>query len=304
MRRSVIPANMLVRLASAVISLALFSGACGAMLAQKIRITSPADGVLVHSGEVLTVTVSADPSAFQSVGVGLPTKTGTLMELSAPPYVFKIPTAPDESSGPRLLTAYGIPTSGGGRVQSAITIDVERADTPQQLVAELSSIEFQYVGAYLTLSVFGVFADGSNVVLDNSTYIAYSSDTPTVAKVDEQGTVTAVAPGKAKIGITYRNVFIQVSAYVPVPITVNPSTISLHPLETSRFSATLFMDPSLDQSVKWSVNPSIGSIDQAGLYAAPSSVSARESVTVTATSVGDPTKSASAQVWVRPRQNK
>jgi hypothetical protein len=277
------------------------------LLGQKIQITSPADGVLVHSGETLTVTVAADSSAFESVGVDLLATTGFRLPLFAPPYVFSLQIAPDASSGTYALTPFGTLKSGGDVVGSDITIDVERADSPRQLRSELSVIYFHYVGDSAPTIVTGVFADGARVMLTRSTYIAYSSDTPGVATVDEQGAVTAVAPGEANITIRYGNASlgttsIRVPVYVPVPITVIASTGSLYPLQTEKFTTTLFMDPNLDQSVVWSITPGVGSIDQTGLYTAPSSVSARVSVTVTATSVGDPTKSASAQVWIRPRQ--
>jgi hypothetical protein len=60
------------------------------------------------------------------------------------------------------------------------------------------------------------------------------------------------------------------------------------------------MPPDVDPTVTWSISPQLGSIDQTGLYSAPSSVASWQGVTVTATSVADPTKSASAQVWVFP----
>jgi hypothetical protein len=283
-------------------ALALFlAGACGAVLAQKIQITSPTDGVTVHSGQTLTIKVDADSTAFRYVLVDTCLRIPLQPPLTRPPYQFKIQVPPDASSGPCEVGATGTPKSGGADVREAIAIDIEQVGSPQRLIPGLAAL-FPTVGTNLSQDVTGVFADGSRVLLNHSTYIAYSSDTPTVAQVDEQGIVTAVAPGKAKIRITYRDVFIDVPVYVPIPIAVNPSTISLYPLETAKFSATLSMDPELDQSVIWSIMPSVGSIDQTGLYTAPSSVSARVSVTVTATSVGDPTKSASARVWIRPRQ--
>ncbi|MGO9617560.1 MAG: chitobiase/beta-hexosaminidase C-terminal domain-containing protein [Bryobacteraceae bacterium] len=152
--------------------------------------------------------------------------------------------------------------------------------------------------------LLGTFPDGSKVLLTNSTYLAYSSDTPSVAIVDAQGNVTAVAPGTANVTVAYGNASIgttsvQVPVNVPYPVTVNPPTISLYPSQTAQLSATLAVDPSLEQSVTWSISPQVGSIDQTGLYTAPSSLASWQGVTVTA-SVADPTQSASAQVWIFP----
>jgi hypothetical protein len=52
--------------------------------------------------------------------------------------------------------------------------------------------------------------------------------------------------------------------------------------------------------VTWSIDPQVGSISSMGLYAAPLSVSAAQTVTVTATSAADPTRSASAVVNLIP----
>jgi hypothetical protein len=298
MRRKVSMVNRLIRAAAQASYLAC---ATGALVGQKIQITSPTDGILVHSGQTLTVTVDADSAAFRYLLVGTCLHMPPPPPLSRPPYVFNIQIPPDASSGMCAVGATGTPKSAGADVWHQVTIDVERADTPQRLIPALSALIFPYAGEKVSLDVIAAFADGSRVLATHSTYIAFSSDTPGVATVDEQGAVTAVAPGEAKIGIAYRNVLIHVPVYVPVPIAVNPSTVSLYPLETSKFSPILSMDPNLDQSVVWSIEPAIGRIDQTGLYTAPSSVAARQGVTVTATSVADPMKSASARIWLRPR---
>ncbi len=61
------------------------------------------------------------------------------------------------------------------------------------------------------------------------------------------------------------------------------------------------MPPGVDTSVTWVPNPPLGSIDPTtGLYTAPSSIPSLQGITVTATSVADPTKTASATVWLFP----
>ncbi len=288
------------------------AGFSGALFAQAIQITSPVDGSVVHSGRTLTVAVKADPSAFQSIalvaggndlGGGTPPKT-------VPPYQFSIPIRPGAESGHYPIAAIGVPTAGGDPVFSAgIEVDIERPDSPQQLQNERGSVNFSYGGEKLPLAVIGTFADGSQVRLNRSTYTRYSSDTPSVATVDAEGWVTSVAPGHAKITITYGNASIgttsaQVPVYVQVPIEVNPLASSLYVSQSEKFAATVSMDYRLNQSVMWSIKPALGSIDQTGFYTAPSAVTGRQSVTVTATSVADPTKSGSAVVWILPRPDR
>ena len=155
--------------------------------------------------------------------------------------------------------------------------------------------------------VAGVFADGSLTGLEYSAYTAYSSDRPVVATVDGRGVVTAVAPGRASITITYappsgKSISAQVAVSVPVPIVLLPTTSSLYASQSEPFAVTVAISPELSESVTWSISPQLGSIDETGRYTAPASVASRQRVTVTATSAADPTKFANAEVWILPNQ--
>ena len=282
-------------------------GASGALLSQPLQITAPAEGAVVYSGRPLTVTVDADPFAFESVMVFSPDTERRRTVLTAPPYRFAVTVSPETPSGPhKTISAMGIPRFGGNPIHTGIDVDIERPDLPRQLKLNLEIIRFGFVGEETPQSVTGVFADGSLAGLEDSTYTSYTSDTPAVATVDWRGMVTAVAPGKANITITYAppsigKIAVRVPVTVPPPIVVLPPTSSLRASQTEGFVASLAINPELDQSVRWSINPALGSIDDTGRYTAPSSVAARQSVTVTATSVADPTQSASAKVWILPR---
>ncbi len=283
------------------------AGALTALPAQTIQITWPADGTLVTSGSTLIITVNANPSAFQSVTVSAACFSSPAPELTQPPYQFNVSIPPDASPGPCAVAVMGTPKTGGSFVSNGIGIRIERPDSPQLLIPTLPSLYFSYVGESMDEGVLGTFPDGSKVLLTNSTHLAYASDTSSVVTVNGQGDVTAVAPGTAIVTITYGNASIgttsvKVPVNVPYPVTLNPPTMSLYPSQSAQFWATLAIDPSLDQSVTWSISPQLGSIDQTGLYTAPGSVTSRHKVTVTATSVADPRKSASARVWILPRQ--
>src|SRR5262249_24199276 len=53
---------------------------------------------------------------------------------------------------------------------------------------------------------------------------------------------------------------------------------------------------SSNTGVSWSVNPAVGAISAAGLYTAPATIPSAQSVTVTATSLADLTKTAAAVI--------
>ena len=84
----------------------------------------------------------------------------------------------------------------------------------------------------------------------------------------------------------------------PVSVTVSPTTASLKAGQTQQFTATL---GNSSEGVTWSVMPTgAGTINASGLYTAPPTISAQQTVTVTATSQEDPTKSAPAMVTLLP----
>jgi hypothetical protein len=82
----------------------------------------------------------------------------------------------------------------------------------------------------------------------------------------------------------------------PVTVSVTPASVSLSSSQTQPFEATVQGSP--NTAVNWSLSPAVGTISSAGLYVAPASVVSSEVVTVVATSVADPTKTASASVQV------
>ena len=80
----------------------------------------------------------------------------------------------------------------------------------------------------------------------------------------------------------------------PVNVSMTPGGVTLGQLQTNQFSARV--DGSADQSVTWKLNLPVGSISRSGLYTAPSRITMVQVLTVTATSVSDPLKSARALI--------
>jgi len=82
-----------------------------------------------------------------------------------------------------------------------------------------------------------------------------------------------------------------------ISVSLSPSSATLSSSQTSQFTATV--TNSTNTSVTWSLNPPVGSLSN-GLYTAPASISASQTILVTATSVADPSKSATATVQLTP----
>jgi photosystem II stability/assembly factor-like uncharacterized protein len=92
----------------------------------------------------------------------------------------------------------------------------------------------------------------------------------------------------------------------PISISVAPATANVETKYTQKFTATV--TNSSNSSVIWQVNgvtggnATVGTIDASGTYTAPRSVPSSASVTVTAVSAADSTKSASATVTITAPQ--
>ncbi len=118
------------------------------------------------------------------------------------------------------------------------------------------------------------------------------------ASVTTQTTVTLIATSTSDPTKTASAaIVLQPNASGPVSVSLSPSSASLTSGQIAQFSATV--SGASNTSVTWSLSPAIGSISN-GTYAAPSGLTAQQAITVTATSVADPTKSATASVMLVP----
>src|SRR5206468_651488 len=82
-----------------------------------------------------------------------------------------------------------------------------------------------------------------------------------------------------------------------VNVGVSPLSATLTASQSRQFTATV--TGNANTSVTWSMTPSVGSLSN-GLYTAPAVISSAQSVTITATSAADSSKSASATVQLVP----
>lgn len=187
----------------------------GLLVAQpSLRITSPAAGTIVHPGQSLTVTVEATSArAFQQVIVIGGDPIGFSRPLTAPPYRFTIQIPSKIDPGRYLLTADGATAPGQGTMSDPIEIVVERPDSPVRLRVEPSILDLS-LSQKGYLRVVGEFADGMTTDLTKSSRVAFASTTPTVATVQAQGIVTALAPGSAKVIVTCETARVEVQVTV------------------------------------------------------------------------------------------
>ncbi len=81
-------------------------------------------------------------------------------------------------------------------------------------------------------------------------------------------------------------------------VSLAPASVSLGAGDTQQFIARV--SNTSNSAVTWSVSPAVGSITAAGLYTAPASIASAQTITLTATSTADPSKSDTAVISLVP----
>ncbi len=229
-----------IRLAAAawVACLGATAGPAAAQQPPALQITAPAGGTVVNPGQTISVTVTSpantpfaglavvgqDPLGLSDIATSLPAQ-----------FSFTVPTRIECRT--YALTAMGTTPSGQTVESALLLIDVERPDSPRKLAALMPKIYFRVTGETLPITLMGTFPDDAVLELTESSRVAYTSSNQTVATVDKNGIVTAVAPGQASVTASYRLGAETVQLVIPV-------SVAAQALSPSRFAI-----PFADQDV-------------------------------------------------------
>jgi hypothetical protein len=118
------------------------------------------------------------------------------------------------------------------------------------------------------------------------------------ASISANQTITITATNTANSAETVSGTL----ALIPVGVSaLSPATVSLQINQTQTFTTTV--TGTSNQTLNWTLSPSgatSGSVSSAGVYTAPSTIPTSQTVTITATSAADSTKSSSAQITLIP----
>lgn len=109
---------------------------------------------------------------------------------------------------------------------------------------------------------------------------------------------------QTSVTVTVNNSSVGKSASATVTITpvisisVTPTSATLAPAQYQQLSANV--TGTTNTSVAWSLSPAVGTISASGLYTAPTSLSSQQTVGVTATSMANNSKKATANLTIMP----
>ena len=251
------------------------------------------------------VTLTVAPTAVNLVANGTQQFTATVANTSNTAITWTLSPNVGTISTSGLYTA---PSS----VSSQQTITVKAtsaADTTKSATATVALYP-PIANLSLTPSSQNLFALGTQQFTALSGGIATRDVTwsvnPNVGTVSTSGLYTAPAaiPNQTTVTVTATSTINSTksgSASVnlgPLTMSISPSSANLSSGQSQGFSVQINRNP--NTSVTWSINPAVGSIGANGVYTAPSRVTVQQTVTVTANSVADPTKSISSTVSLRP----
>ncbi len=130
---------------------------------------------------------------------------------------------------------------------------------------------------------------------------------PAVGTVSASGFYTAPASISSPQSVTVkatsvadptRTATASISLTPPISVMVSPGSVTLGQAQTQAFAASVANTS--NAGVTWTLSPAVGTVSASGLYTAPASISSPQSVTVKATSVADPTRTATASISLTP----
>ncbi|HET9270387.1 MAG TPA: hypothetical protein VFO31_19555 [Vicinamibacterales bacterium] len=202
-------------------------------------------------------------------------------------------SVPNPSTVTVRATSASVPTASGS---AAITV------VPLPAIGSVSPSSFPAGPFTLTVNGTG-FTPGAVVSLGG---VSLSTTFVSASKL----TATGTAPAGSSVpviatmtdGTVSNTAFVTVTAPAVVGITVSPAAATVRVKQSRQFTATV--TGTSNTSVTWKVNgitggnTIVGRVSSSGVYTAPRRVPSPATVAVSATSVADATKSASAQVTV------
>jgi len=191
------------------------------------------------------------------------------------------------------------PNTGQAKQNSVfVTVSPSAPSVQINLTQQFSAVVTGNSNQNVTWDVNGIVSGNGTVGFIDAVTGLYTAPAvvPSPNKVTVHATSMAVSSAIGSATVTI------VNPAPPVSVTISPTTASVRIKRNKQFVATV--QNTSNTSVTWKVNGitggnnTVGTIDSGGTYHAPNSVPSPATVTVSATSLADPTKSASASVTI------
>lgn len=206
----------------------------------------------------------------------------------------RVRVAPNSSGAPRSATL---------NIRSVAAVDL-RIDQP----ASTSTISIALSPSSVTLNPNGTALFNATVTGTTNTAVTYSLQ-PAIGTITAGGLYTAPAtiPTATTVQLTAVSVAdparvataaIQLQPASAINVNIAPGTVTLQGGQTANFTAVV--TGTANTAVTYTLSPPVGSISPTGVYTAPASISTQTTVLVTATSVADTARFATASITLQP----
>jgi hypothetical protein len=265
-----------------------------------------------NSAKTATATVTLNP-----VSVSISPSTVSLTQGQTQQYTATVSGSSNTSVTWSLSPAVGSISSSGlytapSSISTQQTVTVTAKSVANSAISAAATVTLvpgvsvSLTPALTTLSARQTQQVTATVSGTSNTAVTWSMS-PALGSVSSSGMYTAPSVISAQQNVTLTATSVAnpakfaaatVTLKPGVSVTLSPTSISLHAKQTQQFTPTVSTTSnSQTVAVTWSLNPpGVGSVSSSGLYTAPSTISTQQTVTVTATSVADSTKSAVATV--------
>lgn len=199
-------------------------------------------------------------------------------------------------------------TTGALRSATLSIRSVGAADVRIDQPASASSVAITLSPSSVTLNPNGSAMFNATVTGAANTAVMYTLQPP-LGAITSAGLYTAPSsiPSATTVQLTAASVAdpariatatILLQPASSINISIAPGAVTLQAGQTAAFSA--IVTGSSNTGVTYAISPAIGAISPAGVYTAPASIASQATVQVTATSVADPTRFATATITLQP----
>lgn len=264
---------------------------------QTLQLTATVAGIFNGNPPSPTVTWLVNNVIGGDQTVGFITPSGLYTAPAAVPFpnsmVFQAISTSDTSAIGNAVVTVTAPTSVTVTVTPATSS--LQVGTSQTFIAAVTGTP----NTVVTWSVNGVVGGNATVgTITSAGVYTVPASVPSPATVVVNATSAADPSASSSAQVTI------LAAPVPINVSVSPGTATLNLQQQLQFMATV--SGTANQAVTWDVNgivggnATMGTINAAGVYTAPTTLPSPATLTVRATSVADNTKSATASVTLLP----
>lgn len=248
-----------------------------------ISVTATPTAATLQSGQSIQLSAAVAGSTNSNVTWSMAPMVGSLSSSG-------LYTAPSTIAGTQtvVVTATSIadPTKSAGVTITLVPVSVILSPSSASLSAAQTQ---QFTAAVSNTGNEGVTWSLSPAVgtISNGLYTAPVS-------IPSNQTVSVIASSvvdPTKVAVA------TVTLIASESVSLSPASATLHASQTAQF--TLTVANTTNSGVTWSLTPAIGAVSN-GLYTAPESIASAQTVTITAASIADPSKSASSEVYLLP----